>query len=55
MKIGDLLMEFDLEAVRADGYETITPVIVTNIQNYNNLEPAGNTATQAGELLYKLN
>ncbi|WP_017813237.1 beta-glucoside-specific PTS transporter subunit IIABC [Paenibacillus shenyangensis] len=55
VKIGDLLMEFDLEAVRADGYETITPVIVTNIQNYNNLEPAGNTAIQAGELLYKLN
>ncbi|WP_458118837.1 beta-glucoside-specific PTS transporter subunit IIABC [Paenibacillus sp. Z6-24] len=55
VKVGDLLMEFDLQAVRADGYETITPVIVTNIQNYNHLEPAGERMAQAGQLLYKLN
>ncbi|MNE70474.1 PTS system beta-glucoside-specific EIIBCA component [compost metagenome] len=34
MKKGDLLMEFDLEAIRAAGYILTTPVIVSNSNNY---------------------
>ncbi len=34
VKAGDLLVEFDLEAITAAGYETITPVIVTNPDLY---------------------
>ncbi|WP_411346381.1 beta-glucoside-specific PTS transporter subunit IIABC [Paenibacillus sp. WLX1005] len=55
IKIGDLLMEFDLEAVRSEGYATITPVIVTNIHDYNNLDRADHVQVQQGDLLYKLN
>ncbi|MDQ1233926.1 PTS system beta-glucosides-specific IIC component [Paenibacillus sp. SORGH_AS306] len=54
VKIGDLLMEFDLKAVREEGYETITPVIVTNINDYNNLQSSTQSNTRSGELLYKL-
>ncbi len=54
VKIGDLLMEFDLKAVRDAGYETITPVIVTNINDYNDLQSATQPNTRSGELLYKL-
>lgn len=54
VKIGDLLMEFDLAAVRGEGYETITPVIVTNINEYNDLQPVSQSNTQSGELLYRL-
>lgn len=31
---GDLLVEFDLEAVKKEGYDTITPIVVTNGDNY---------------------
>lgn len=54
VKIGDLLMEFDLQAVQAEGYETITPVIVTNINDYNDLQSSTQSNTRSGELLYKL-
>lgn len=54
VKVGDLLMEFDLKAVRDAGYETITPVIVTNINDYNDLQSATQLSTRSGELLYKL-
>lgn len=54
VKVGDLLMEFDLKAVRDAGYETITPVIVTNINDYNDLQSGTQPNTRSGELLYKL-
>jgi PTS system beta-glucosides-specific IIC component len=31
---GQLLIEFDLDAIRAAGYDTTTPVIVTNSADY---------------------
>ena len=31
---GDLLMEFDIPAIRKEGYRTVTPVIVTNSDDY---------------------
>ncbi|KJD47076.1 beta-glucoside-specific PTS transporter subunit IIABC [Paenibacillus terrae] len=42
VKVGDLLLEFDLAEIRKAGYETITPVIVTNVAQFSELEPAGN-------------
>ncbi len=51
---GDLLMEFDLEAVRAEGYATITPVIVTNINDYNELTRSAEKQVQTGDSLYTL-
>lgn len=33
VKQGDLLIRFDLEQIKAAGYETVTPVIVTLTQN----------------------
>lgn len=34
VKAGDLLLEFDMEAIKEAGYEVITPVIVCNTPNY---------------------
>lgn len=34
VKQGDLLMEFDLEEIKAEGYDVTTPVIVTNKNDY---------------------
>ena len=37
VKRGQLLLEFDPEAIRAEGYETTTPVLVTNAADYGKI------------------
>lgn len=34
VKAGDLLVEFDLDAIKKEGYDPITPVVVTNGDDY---------------------
>ncbi len=38
VKAGDLLLEFDIAAIEKEGYKTITPVIVTNSDDYADVE-----------------
>lgn len=42
VKAGQLLLEFDLEQIRAAGYHTVTPVIVTNTLDYSDVLPLQN-------------
>lgn len=37
VKAGDLLVEFDIEAIKKEGYEVITPVLVTNVTDYKDV------------------
>lgn len=37
VKKGDLLVEFDIEAIKKAGYDTITPVLVTNAYDYKDV------------------
>ncbi|WP_238860219.1 beta-glucoside-specific PTS transporter subunit IIABC [Clostridium sp. YIM B02569] len=37
VKIGDLLVEFDIDAIKREGYEVITPVLVTNSSDYKDV------------------
>lgn len=37
VKAGELLLEFDLEAIKAAGYDVITPVIICNTPDYPNM------------------
>lgn len=39
VKEGDVLVKFDLEAIAKAGYDTITPIIVTNTGNYLDVLP----------------
>lgn len=39
IKKGDLLIEFDLDAIAKEGYDTITPVIVSNADDFANITP----------------
>jgi phosphotransferase system IIA component len=39
VKVGDLILEFDLVEIRKAGYETITPVIVTNVDQFSDRLP----------------
>lgn len=39
VKVGDLLVEFDIAKIKEAGYQTVTPIIITNTGNYQNVEP----------------
>ena len=39
VKEGDLLLEFDLEGLKKDGYQTVTPVIITNAGDFVSVLP----------------
>lgn len=51
VKAGDLLMEFDMAAIRAEGFKTITSVIVTNADDYADVLTHIGKQTKAGETL----
>jgi PTS system beta-glucosides-specific IIC component len=38
VKTGDLLLEFDMDAIKEAGYDVITPVIICNTPNYPDME-----------------
>ena len=38
VKAGDLLVEFDIDAIKKAGYPTITPIIITNTDNYEDVD-----------------
>ncbi|GIM30696.1 PTS beta-glucoside transporter subunit EIIBCA [Clostridium polyendosporum] len=38
VKVGDLLLEFDIEEIKKNGLSTITPVIITNSDNYSSVD-----------------
>lgn len=52
VSVGDLLMEFDHVEIEKAGYETITPVIITNMYQYKSIESAGKTNVNESELIY---
>ncbi|WP_136194146.1 beta-glucoside-specific PTS transporter subunit IIABC [Actinomyces procaprae] len=49
VKRGDLLVEFDVEAIKAAGYEVTTPVVVTNTAQYSSVRPAASGPVAAGD------
>ena len=51
---GQLLMDVDLDAIRAAGLDPVTPVIVTNSEAYTRVAPHVGTTVRAGESLVEL-
>ena len=49
VKRGDLLLEFDLENIRAAGYDTVTPVVITNCENPEGIQVREEGAVQVGD------
>lgn len=48
VKIGDLLIEFDKDAIASKGYDTVTPIIITNSAQYADVFGNPNEAIQEG-------
>ena len=49
VKVGDPLVDVDLEAIRAKGYETVTPVIITNSDQYLDIVGKCDEKAKVGE------
>ncbi|WP_157153716.1 PTS transporter subunit IIABC [Brachyspira murdochii] len=49
IKKGDLLLEFDIEKIRGAGYPTLTPVIVTNSDDYSEVDSTNASSVNIGD------
>lgn len=49
VKSGDTLLEFDMNAIKAEGYDLITPVIITNSFDYLDVLPSDKNQIKEGE------
>ncbi|RKD71325.1 PTS system beta-glucoside-specific IIA component (Glc family) /PTS system beta-glucoside-specific IIB component (Glc family) /PTS system beta-glucoside-specific IIC component (Glc family) [Sinobaca qinghaiensis] len=51
---GDLLVEFDIDAIGKAGYDIVTPVIITNHGSFAELEVTTENEVRTGELLMNI-
>jgi len=55
VKRGDLLIEFDIENIKAAGYDVKTPVVITNTNQYLDVVPTKVGSVKATDDLIRLN
>lgn len=52
VKIGDLLMEFDMDSIKAAGYDIITPIVICNTADFSLVSPiVGNDVVEGDEII----
>jgi len=51
---GDLLITFDIEAIRAEGYKLTTPLIIGNTEEYSSIVPAARGKITVGDEILKI-
>lgn len=54
IKKGDLLMEFDAEKIKEAKYSVITPIVITNFENYGNIEETSADYINVGDILLNI-
>ena len=54
IKKGDLLMEFDTEKIKEAGYSAITPIVITNFENYGDIEETSADYINVGDILLNI-
>ena len=54
VKKGDLLISFDMDAIKAEGYLCTTPMIVCNTDDYNAVKPLAESSVKAGQDLLRV-
>lgn len=54
IKKGDLLMEFDVEGIKGKGYSAITPIVITNCGDYNDIEETSSDYVNVGDVLLNI-
>ena len=54
VKKGDLLISFDIEKIKGEGYKLTTPMIICNTENYSSFKPLKHGAVLWGEELLRI-
>ncbi|MBO5094443.1 MAG: PTS glucose transporter subunit IIA [Lachnospiraceae bacterium] len=54
VKKGDLILEADLAAIAAEGYQTITPVLVCNTPDFKEVVPVAEKDVAAGDVVLQI-
>lgn len=54
VKKGDRLLTFNLDKIKEEGYDVITPVVITNSADYQSVDKTEESDVQKGDLLIKL-
>lgn len=54
IQVGDKLIQFDLEGIKAKGYKTITPVVITNSAEVGDILTANESPIKYGEEIIKV-
>ena len=51
VEIGDKLVDFDIDFIKASGYKTTTPMVITNTFNYKNIEVVAEGTVDLGDAI----
>lgn len=54
IKTGDLLVEFDIDKIKKEGYDVITPVIITNYDKFNDVIALKNGQVTSNDYILNL-
>jgi len=54
VKAGNLLLEFDIEQIQKAGYDTTTPVIITNSSAFEFVTGTNSTDSNSGDVLFEV-
>ena len=54
VKKGDLVLEFDMDKIKEAGYELITPVIICNTDDYQEIETVTGKSVTSDDVIMKL-
>lgn len=54
VKKGDLLLTFDIEAIKVAGYKCTTPLIVTNTKDYSAVRPLATGKVRPGQVILEV-
>ena len=54
VKVGDILVDFDIEKIKEAGYPIVTPVIITNTDSYDNIETLADGSVKEEEKLLSI-
>lgn len=52
---GDVLVQFDIEKIKDSGYNTITPIIVTNTSDYQDIKVTSPKIIESGTEIIEIN
>lgn len=51
---GDLLLEFDMDYIKSQGLNTVTPVLITNMETVASITPENENTVQSGQALIRV-